>query len=130
MTSQGIGDPFAPGEKIMGNQACGRKGNCCIDVDNDYGYEEKLTRISDGDEAVFRYVKSEAAWKGIEITCTGGGVVSVFLNGEKAGEVHASCEKGTIQTMSAPINMDAGEYELLLRFEKPEELEVLSVTLF
>ncbi|HIY00247.1 MAG TPA: family 43 glycosylhydrolase [Candidatus Blautia faecipullorum] len=130
MTSQGIGDPFAPGEKIMGYQACGLKGNCCIDVDNDYGYEEKLTRISDGDEAVFRYVKSEAAWKGIEITCTGGGVVSVFLNGEKAGEVHASCEKGTIQTMSAPINMDAGEYELLLRFEKPEELEVLSVTLF
>lgn len=129
MTSQGIGEPFAPGEKIMGYQACGLRGNCCIDVDDDYGYEEKLTNISDGDEAVFRYVKNKAAWKGIEVTCAGSGVISAFLNGERAGEVYVSGESGKVQTVSAPIIMAAGEYELMLRFEKTEGLEVMDLTL-
>lgn len=129
MTSQGIGEPFASGEEIMGYQVCGMKGSCYLDVDNEYGYEEKLTHISEGDEAVFRYVKSETAWNEIELVCAGSGVVGVFLNGEKAGEVHALGEKGKIQTVSAPIGMDAGEYELKLRFEKSKDLELMAVTL-
>lgn len=130
MTSQGIGDPFAPGEKIMGYQACRLNGSCYIDIDREYGYEEKLTNICDGDEAVFRYVRSEMPWKEIELCCTGSGVVSVFLNGEKAGKIHVSGEKRSIRIMRAPIAMDNGEYELMLRFEKSEEMELMAVTLF
>lgn len=129
MTSQGIGDPFAPGEKIMGYQACGLKGNCYIDIDSDYGYEEKLTNICDGDEAVFRYVRSDTPWKEIEISCAGSGVVSVFLNGEKVGEINVWGEKGSMRTLRAPIAMDAGEYEIMLRFERTEEMELMAVTL-
>lgn len=69
MTSQGVGKPFAPGEEIYGYQACGLKGSACIDTDRVYG--EKLTRISAGDEAVFRYVKSSRAWSSIRLACGG-----------------------------------------------------------
>ena len=129
MTSQGTGDPFAPGERIQGYQACGMKGSCYIDVDREYGFEEKLTDLCDGDEVIFRYVKSVKPWKGIELTCTGSGRVLVFLNGEEAGRITVLGEKGKVQTVSAPITMDAGEYELMLRFEKPDEMEVMAVTL-
>ena len=57
MTSQGIGDPFAPGEKIMGYQACEVHGGCYIDIDDIYG--EKLTHLVSGSKAIFRYVKSD-----------------------------------------------------------------------
>ena len=79
---------------------------------------------------MFRYVRSEMPWKEIELCCTGRGVVSVFLNGEKAGEIHVSGEKRSIRIMRAPIAMDNGEYELMLRFEKSEEMELMAVTLF
>lgn len=130
MTSQGTGDPFAPGERIQGYQACGMKGSCYIDVDQEYGFEEKLTNLCDGDEAVFRYVKSGKPWKGIELTCVGSGRVSVFLNGEEAGRTTVSGEKGKVQTVSVPLTMDAGEYELMLRFEKTDGMELMAVTLF
>ena len=32
-------------------------------------YPEKLTHISPGDEMIFRYVKNDAPWSGIECTC-------------------------------------------------------------
>lgn len=50
MTSQGTGEPFAPGEKIMGYQACGVKGTAYIGMDQEYG--EKLMHLSAGDEAI------------------------------------------------------------------------------
>ena len=129
MTSQGTGNSFAPGERIMGYQACGMKGSCYIDVDREYGFEEKLTRLCAGDEVVFRYVKSDIPWKGIELTCTGSGMVLIFLDGKEAGAVNVSGEKGKVQTVSAPIAMEAGKYELMLRFEKAEGMELMAVTL-
>ena len=68
-------------------------------------------------------------WKEIELSCTGSGVVSVFLNGEKAGKINVSGEKRSVRTLCAPIEMDEGEYELMLRFEKSEEMELMAVTL-
>lgn len=124
MTSQGVGAPFAPGEKIMGYQACGLKGSCCIDVDSDYG--EKLTQISDGDEAVFRYVKKGDSWKGIEITCNGSGEIEVYLNNMSAGTVRVldgKCEYGSFFA-------EAGEYELVLKFKEADGLEILELTLY
>lgn len=129
MTSQGIGNPFTPGERIMGYQACGMKGSCYIDIDREYGFEEKLVNLCDGDEVVFRYVKNADSWKGIELICTGSGLVLVFLNGKEAGTVNVFGEKAKVQTVRAPITMDAGEYELMLRFEKPEGMELMAVTL-
>lgn len=128
MTSQGTGAPFAPGEEIKGYQACSLKGTCYIDVDEAYGFEEKLTNISAGDEAVFRYIESEKTWKGIEITCTGNGRVSVYLNDKETGQAVISGKKRILQTVSAPISMELGEYELKLRFEAADDMELLAVT--
>ncbi len=37
MTSQGAGEPFAPGETIYGYQACGLKGTVYIGVEDEDG---------------------------------------------------------------------------------------------
>lgn len=152
MTSQGVGEPFAPGETIYGYQACGLKGTAYIDVDDQYGYGEKLTHISDGDEAVFRYIKSGQPWTRLELTCSGSGKISVILNEKDAavqktagveklngaevataekpvGEARINGEAGVVQTVSVPLSAAAGEYELVLRFEESRELEVLSLIL-
>lgn len=84
MTSQGIGAPFAPGDRIYGYQACELKGDLFIDVDDTYG--EKLTHISQGDEAVFRYIKSEDGWTGITLTGAGSGKVKIMMRSREAGE--------------------------------------------
>ena len=100
MTSQGVGEPFAPGERIMGYQACEVHGNVYIDIDQQYG--EKSTHITDGDEAVFRYVKGGAAYTEIEIQASGSGVIEILMNG-----------------------VSAGKYEVILRFTESQELEIM-----
>lgn len=127
MTSQGVGDPFGPGETIMGYQACGIQGSCYIDVDDACG--EKLTHISAGDAAIFRYVKSDAPWTGIRLTTRGSGTVKVQLFDNEAGTVQISGTAGSVQSTEAAIHAPAGEYELTLAFESPEGLEILEITL-
>ena len=131
MTSQGVGAPFAPGEKIFGYQACGVKGTIYIGLDERFGYGEKLMNISAGDEAVFRYVKSETEWSGIHLTCSGNGKIRVLMNGKEAGVVEITQEeKETMGTAEGKLQMDAGEYELVLKFEEANALELLDVSLF
>lgn len=127
MTSQGVGAPFAPGEKIMGYQACSLKGNICIDVDAQYG--EKLTDISAGDMAVFRYVRSETDWKEICLTCRGSGKVVVWMNGRKAGELDIAGQEDGISTVQGSLQMPAGEYELTLEIAQANGLELMEITL-
>ena len=129
MTSQGAGEPFAPGEQIKGYQACGLKGTCFIDVDADYGYEEKLTGISSGDEAAFRYVKSGAPWTEIEIVCCGSGEMTALMNQKEAGKGKIIGDAKRVQTHTFPLQAAAGEYELVLRFERTDGLELLAITL-
>lgn len=129
MTSQGIGEPFAPGEQIKGYQACGLKGTCFIDVDTDYGYEEKLTGISSGDESIFRYVKSDAPWTELEIVCCGSGEMTVLMNQKEAGKGEIRGDAKKVKTHIFPLQAAAGEYELSLRFEKTDDLELLAITL-
>lgn len=126
MTSQGIGDPFAPGEKIMGYQACTVKGSCYIGTDETCG--EKLTNINHGDSAVFRYVKSEADWTAITLTVNGSGTVRIMMNGTEACTVPIP-ENNPAQTARASLHMPSGEYELELVFETPDNLEILDITL-
>lgn len=124
MTSQGVGAPFGPGEEIMGYQACGMRGSCYIDVDGEYG--EKLTHISAGDEAVFRYVKNEESWQGIDMVCNGSGDVEVRLGDRASGTIkvrNGQCEYGCFFA-------EPGMYELVLKFKEADGLEVLKITLY
>lgn len=133
MTSQGVGDPFAPGEKIMGYQACGLRGTSYIGVNENAGeqeeYPELLMNLSVGDAVIFRYVKSETAWKTIELECHGSGKVLVKMNGKEAGTVQISGSGTGIRRASAPVDMADGEYELELEVLEAENLEILSVVL-
>lgn len=127
MTSQGVGKPFGPGEKIFGYQACGLKGTAYIGLDE--RYEEKLMNISAGDEAVFRYVRSEEDWKGISMTCAGKGKIQIFMNGTEAGCAAVSGEKDAVSSVSAVLHAPKGEYELVLKFQESDGLEVMELTL-
>ncbi len=120
MTSQGIGEPFGPGETIYGYQACGMKGTVFIGPDKRYG--EKLMNISPGDEAVFRYVKSAEDWSGIELTCAGSGKVQVFMKERACGTLEIFGEAGRADKVFSAIQASAGEYELVLKFEEAEKL--------
>lgn len=136
MTSQGIGEPFAPGEKIMGYQACVLKGTAFIDVnknpDEKEEYPELLTNLSIGDRILFRYVKSEEAWKQMEMEYHGAGKLRINMNGKEAGvmefgrteSLDFKCQKET-----ASIEMPKGEYEVELEVLEAEGLEILSFTM-
>lgn len=139
MTSQGVGAPFVPGETIMGYQACGLRGSAYIDADERYG--EKLTHISDGDEAVFCYVKSERGFRGITVSCRGTGTIEAYLDGVRAGTVEISRD-GAKEAASdgcffaefpdpgcGKCATDGTGCELMLRFLNPDGLEVLELAL-
>lgn len=133
MTSQGVGEPFAPGEKIMGYQACQLKGTVYIglkeNAEAENGCMEKLMHISDEDEAVFRYVKSEKNWTKIEVTGKGTGEIEVCMNGKLAGIVTMDGAEEQLSLYSGRLNMEAGEYEVSLKFKHPENMEIVEVTL-
>ena len=124
MTSQGVGEPFGPGEDIFGYQACGLEGGCFIDVDDKYG--EALTSISAGDRAVFRYVRKDSDWEKIRLETAGSGTVRVLLNDHLAGEVRVSAEGQTEAFLQAP----EGQAELVLEFSEVSDLKLYKVTLF
>ena len=124
MTSQGPGAPFGPGEAIMGYQACELKGRAYIDADPEHG--ESLRHIAPGDAAVFRYVRSERPYTLATLTCEGRGRARVLLNGVCAGVVEID---GGASVYTAPIQADAGEYELTLAFDAAEALVLVSVAL-
>lgn len=121
MTSQGAGMPFEPEESIMGYHACELKGTVYIGPDEKYG--EKLMNISNGDEAVFRYVKSEKAYSEIEIIATGTGTIDIVMNGEVAGSVQIKEGK----QITSRIYKDPGEYEVVLRFDEVEKFEIMQI---
>lgn len=125
MTSQGVGAPFGPGETMFGYQACGLSGSIYIGAENAQEYTEKLTNISAGDEAVFRYVKSEAPFTKVEITAAGSGKIEILMNGNEAGAV----EIADGRQIGDEIFAEAGEYELRLRFAKADGLEIMSLCL-
>lgn len=142
MTSQGVGLPFAPNEKIMGYQACGVKGSCYIGLDNtdsdytDSDYTEKLMNISVKDEAVFRYIKSGKDWSSINITYAGSGKIKVLLidsqNADcqiEAGTVFMPDAGTGIHTINGEIYASAGEYEIVLVFEESDGLEIFEISL-
>lgn len=133
MTSQGIGEPFAPGEVIMGYQACEMSGSVYIGVNEDAEsaeeYPEVLMNISAGDEVMFRYVKSEQEWKEISLKYRGSGKVKVKMNETCAGEITLADNKDVINTTNKEICMEAGEYELELEIAEADKLEIIEIML-
>ena len=139
MTSQGAGEPFGPGEPIPSWRACSLKGNCFIDAgrnsckgsDSSAGCPEVLTNISDGDEAVFRYVRNEVPWTKARITCNGRGRISVSIGGIISGTLEANGpDIGTPYTVQTDISAPEGVSELSLTFDGTEALEIIEVILF
>ncbi|MBR1497698.1 MAG: family 43 glycosylhydrolase [Oscillospiraceae bacterium] len=126
MTSQGVGEPFAPGETIMGCQACEVHGGCYIDVDEVYG--EKLTHLDAGARALFRYVRSGAEWTGVRVTARGRGTIAVLLNGAEAGTVEIDAA-GEYRGFEAPLKAPAGQCELELQVRSGEGLELAEIIL-
>ncbi len=123
MTSQGVGKPFGLGDVIKGFQACGVSGNVYIDVDE--VYEEKLTGIVKGDEAVFRYVESQKAFSKLKVVAVGSGSMEVWMNDRKAGEI--VIENGIQKEQK--IEMEPGMYEISLHFTESNDLEIFELIL-
>lgn len=118
MTSQGAGDPFGAGEEIMGYQACGLKGTVFSAPDENG--TEYLTEISDGDEAVFRYVESENGFSEIRMEAEGSGTVEILMNGKSAGKVRIEGGK----QMETQISAEPGLSEVVLKFSGTERLKI------
>lgn len=123
MTSQGVGEPFAPDEPIMGYQACDVAGGAFIDQDQAYG--ETLTNLVAGSSATFRYVKSTEAWQDISLIATGSGELTVKLDDEVCGSV--TIKDG--QVMAHQLQAPAGQYTLTLQVVAGDDLQIKQVTL-
>ena len=130
MTSQGIGEPFAPREVIKGYQACEMFGSVYIGVNEDAEsaeeYPEVLMNISVGDEVMFRYVKSEQEWKEIEILYSGAGKIQVYMNEKIVGTINCDKIQG-VNVAKSSIKCSSGQYELKLRFELAEQIKIYQV---
>ncbi len=124
MTSQGAGEPFAPGEAIFGYQACGVKGGAYIGLDEEY--EEALLAADGESQAVFRYVRSEKDYSGVEIEASGSGAIEIWMNDTVAGNVEIRDGK----QVSGAIKVPAGEYEVTLKISDANALVVKKLTLY
>lgn len=123
MTSQGVGQPFTLGEKIMGYQACELHGDVMIDVDEEFG--EKLTQIAVDDLITFRYVESRTGFQQIKLDATGSGKLQILFDGKEAGTIVIA----NGQQLTNEINMALGKYELTLRVEAADGLEIYAIEL-
>ena len=120
MTSQGAGEPFAPGETIYAWHTCGMTGSSRLMPG---GEGEIITKIGCGDTAVFRYVKSEKPYTRAEIKSTGRGRVRVLLD-----EVEAGCVEITEEiTILRLTDKGSGLRTLKLMFEEAEKFEFGSI---
>ena len=142
MTSQGLGDPFAPGEKIMAYQACGLRGKAYIDAEqteNAPGTEqedgqscmEKITNICPGDEMIFRYIRGTNTYTGAKITARGKGSLEIYLDDVLVGEIAVNgnaAEESSVRLENVeefPVKEQG--YEVRLRCKEAEELELLEI---
>ena len=123
MTSQGPGEPFGPGEKIFGYQACGVYGGCYIHRDTKEGWE--YLSVPDGGSAIFRYAASEKGFAGAEVEACGEGTLRIFLNDMEAASVLVS-GKGTFH---GDLQVPGGCYAIKLVYKGTGNLKIDSVTL-
>ncbi len=127
MTSRGPGKPFGDGETIYGYQACEVHGKAFIGIDGEGS--EYLCNIADGDEAVFRYVKSEKGFSKAVLRTLGEAEVELSLDGEVLGSVKIQ-EDGKHEMHFSNRQKGGKEQEMVLKFTAAEDFKVISVTLY
>jgi len=125
MTSQGAGRPFTLGETIEAWRACGLSGTAYIAPDE--AGREALTSISDGDEAIYRYVHWVWPASSVSAEGTGSGEITFCLDGEEvpAGRVVLQDGRVTESWFAGP----PGSHELVLRLSRVEHLVLHGVTI-
>ena len=79
MTSQGLGDPFGPGERIEGYRVCGLRGSAF--VGGPEGEAERIVGICPGDEMMFRYLQGEPVYTELELESGGSGLAGRLPGG-------------------------------------------------
>lgn len=119
MTSQGAGEPFAPGERIPAFMACRLRGKAHL---RPLEHTEMLVGIGNGDAAWFRYLRTEQRLKSMRIEAKGSGVIQLF-----AGEL--LCGEGEISSGSIPVDIPAGNHELCVVFPNQSIIAFESMTL-
>lgn len=120
MTSQGAGRPFEIGEKIEAYRSCGLLVDIYITpLENG---NEVLTGISDGDEAIYRYVNWEKTVNEVEIEATGSGEIKIYLDEEKELSGIVVFNKGNI--VSSSFEGSQGKHEIKLKFDKVSNIQV------
>ncbi len=122
MTSQGAGEPFAPGEAINAWNVCIMTGNCRLMPE---GEAEVITGINNGDTALFRYVESEKPYEKAVVDISGEGFISVQLD---CAEVCRAEVKEGINEL-ALSDSGAGRRELRIVFENAVNMAFKSVIL-
>ena len=90
---------------------------------------EVLTNLVDGSSAIFRYIKSENKWTNLHITSSGKGIIRIFMNGQKAGEVDITGSGAINSSYEVQLSCEAGEYELELQSADSDTLRVAEIIL-
>lgn len=133
MTSQGLGEPFAPGETIMGYQVCGFRGKAYIDIDHAAESTENMeiiTNIHKGDEIIFRYICGENTYTQASLSTRGEGSLQIYFEDVLVGKATIkgrSTEVGRtsvkLQNIMSLPNEPLG-YEVRLRCTKAKHLQL------
>ncbi|GAA5031214.1 family 43 glycosylhydrolase [Microbacterium fluvii] len=123
MTSQGVGDPFRPGEALPARSACVVGGRARIDVDE--AGLEVLELPRTGDRAVFRYL-AQGEFAGLTLDGSGAGTVRVLVDGRTIG-IAAPGDDGVLR-LATPFLVD-GEGELVIEAVSSRSLRVRTLTL-
>ena len=123
MTSQGLGDPFGPGERIEGYRVCGLRGNAF--VGGPEGEAERIVGICPGDEMMFRYLQGEPVYTELELESGGSGQLEVWLDDCLAAEVSVCGEgKTTVPLDLTGLERKDTGYEIRLVCRRAEKLEI------
>lgn len=119
MTSQGVGEPFVPGELIPAYTACGFTNGAYLDTVCQEN--EGIVRFQKGSEAVFRYFCNPEPAHMLELYGSGEGFFQLEADGVvvgngKAGEVIA-------------VSLEPGRHELRIRMLTEGNYELRSFCL-
>ncbi len=125
MTSQGVGDPFRPGEEIEAWRACTVLGGMYIGLGPD-GHERLLNAVA-GSKAEFRYIQSDLGFSRATLRTSGHGTIQVFANGVLAGVTQVY--EGEVTELQL-VGIGSDRYELELHVIEGSSLTIWSVTLY
>jgi hypothetical protein len=119
MTSQGAGDPFTSGERIPAFMACELHGGAYI---GGFNNSEAIISTSNGDSAIFRYVKNDFVVREFHFNAMGTGEMEIWLNDQMYGRADITAKK-------LAVNIPSGNYELKIVFRNPKDCILIDMVL-